>query len=73
MDFFATSLSLAGVDHALPAGYHSDSIDFSPVLTGRAGTREVFYYWGKSPSPPIGLHAVRKGDWKVRAPNSFFF
>lgn len=63
MDFYATALALAGVP--LPSDRTIDAIDFSPVLQGRNGTRDIFLYWGESPSMEVGLHAVRKGDWKM--------
>lgn len=65
MDFFATALALAGVEHTPDAGHNSDSIDFSQVLVGQQGRRQTFYYWGKSPNRAVGLHAIRHGDWKM--------
>jgi arylsulfatase A len=63
MDFFATALALADVP--LPTDRTIDAIDFTPVLLGHVGTRDTFIYWGGTPRQEIGLHAVRKGDWKM--------
>ena len=64
MDFFATALELAGVP--LPSDRTIDAISYVDVLkSGRRsesaldfGKRTTFYYWGKNPSPGVGLHAV---------------
>ena len=65
MDFFATALELAGA--ALPEDRTIDAISFVGVLKAKNcgangqdyGNRTTFYYWGKNPSPSVGLHAVR--------------
>jgi arylsulfatase A len=71
MDFYATALELAGV--SLPADRTIDAISYLPILKSGAravGDRSTFYYWGKNPSPKVGLHAVRHtsstfGNWKM--------
>jgi hypothetical protein len=75
MDYFATALELAGV--ALPSDRTIDAISFAGLLRTKHcgangqdyGPRTTFYYWGKNPSPSVGLHAVRHstesfGNWK---------
>ena len=72
----ATALDLAGVP--LPSDRTMDSLSFLGILKTRNcgadgqdyGNRSTFYYWGKNPSPKVGLHAVRHstktfGNWKL--------
>jgi arylsulfatase A-like enzyme len=66
MDLFPTFCQLAGA--SLPAGREYDGVDISDVLFRNGSGREplLFYYWGS------GLHAVRRGDWKLRiAPEEY--
>lgn len=76
MDFFATALDLAGVP--LPEDRTIDAVSFAGILRNQhcgangqdVSNRSTFYYWGKNPSPKVGLHAVRHstptfGDWKL--------
>ena len=30
-----------------------------------SNTHHTSRYWGEGPDPSVGLHAVRKGDWKM--------
>jgi hypothetical protein len=76
MDFFATALDLAHVQ--LPSDRTIDAISYVGLLKAQNcgadgqdyGNRSTFYYWGKNPSPSVGLHAVRHsargfGNWKL--------
>ena len=69
----APALELAAVP--LPTDRTIDSISYVGLLKDRGheaprSNRSTFYYWGKNPSPAVGLHAVRHstpefGNWCV--------
>jgi arylsulfatase A-like enzyme len=67
LDFLPTFAALAGAK--LPADRAIDGHDIRPLLTEREAKSpwQAFYYF-------LGneLHAVRSGDWKLRAKNNFF-
>jgi len=68
MDFLPTFAALAGVE--LNPTRKIDGKNVADVVTGKPGAASpwdhFFYYFGTE------LHAVRRGDWKLRAQNILF-
>ena len=67
MDLFPTFASLAVAK--LPSGRTIDGHDIRPLLTddqAKSPWEALYYYLGNE------LHAVRSGQWKLRAKNNFF-
>ena len=67
LDFLPTFAALAGAEP--PSGRKIDGHDMRPLLTddNPKSPWDAFYYF-------LGneLHAVRSGEWKLRAKNTFF-
>jgi arylsulfatase A-like enzyme len=58
-DMLATVAAMSGAD--LPTDRKLDSLDLTPVLTGKGdGPRKDLFYWTRAE-----LHAVRQGPWKL--------
>jgi arylsulfatase A len=67
MDLLPTFAALG--DAKLPAGRTIDGHDIRPLLTddrAKSPWKALYYYLGNE------LHAVRSGQWKLRAKNNFF-